>query len=918
MPITKEQNLWLAKFSGDKSWLDASLSSAEKKTVEADILDKQKIQALEKAKLEIIKRTRVEIDRISADVQAAYNEVLVLHEKKMIEGASVKQVSVQVSEDGGPQFDFFEDIKDVEISTQVKEAWSLAQAKCMIVEMGMMDARGPHGQKNIFTTKEIIQEVWTPLVQKKIVPDTFLDSKRSEIQQMINATNAQYIKELSVISEETLNKDKLGLVKDQVSALGDLAKGTVGVLYNVEVLEGADKGLGEAITDLAVAGVTSGIDACEQLHEGDVKLALQLVFRDMASAVGGIIKNGTGNEAAAKYVEICMKGAASVLDVDPNKPLSENIGVGLRNALMTGLDFAETATDQSSDENKALDYIIQGFQTSIGTGAALAKAIKYANSNPQPVNWKDVMACALDGLIAATDISLGIKKTQVMHQNEAEIEKNKKEAEERVETLTSELEGNVDDARKDQIKAEIADLKKYNVVDHNSRDENNRTNAQNLTDLGDDNDEIGAMEISISDEEMTAAFALMKKGDQKLAEEMVAKLDEQLEREEAAFLDRLDLLQNMEDLSGDEAEMKTIAKLIKDLEQDRALWAQVETLASKGTELAKLCLEALGPGPVLVQLSKAIVLAWKRATHLRDWEKSFDEATVIPNPYASSIENFLNNQKDLVTETRLEAGILLVKLIGEVMAVTPLVGAGKAVSAGADMAMAVKKSLYSVYKYNLLQEAWRETKIALENPHFRRQNLYVRKLNPTLAKYTIAFGAIEAKDPIARSAMNRIGLTDEMLEERDTKAGDVKKYLELRYQEHMEVKKRFVPEDDWLHKLPMISLDPKRWLYVVSQATKVKPTFVVNDGGIKAALATVSTDEGRFIKEASLENTKKYSDSLIALATQLAGYSVTLPNGEEYGQMEGAIEDYQGYVEAEQRNLKGVLGMLQEQLDNAD
>ena len=43
MPITKEQNIWLAKFSGDKSWLDASLSSEEKKTVEADILDKQKI-----------------------------------------------------------------------------------------------------------------------------------------------------------------------------------------------------------------------------------------------------------------------------------------------------------------------------------------------------------------------------------------------------------------------------------------------------------------------------------------------------------------------------------------------------------------------------------------------------------------------------------------------------------------------------------------------------------------------------------------------------------------------------------------------------------------------------------------------------------------------------------------------------------
>ena len=82
-----------------------------------------------------------------------------------------------------------------------------------------------------------------------------------------------------------------------------------------------------------------------------------------------------------------------------------------------------------------------------------------------------------------------------------------------------------------------------------------------------------------------------------------------------------------------------------------------------------------------------------------------------------------------------------------------------------------------------LRKAWTDTKEALDpkNKGNRKMALLARQINPTLAKYTIAYGAMVAKDPIAITACNRVGLDRETLARAKDKVGDVRKYLDTLY-----------------------------------------------------------------------------------------------------------------------------------------
>ena len=87
---------------------------------------------------------------------------------------------------------------------------------------------------------------------------------------------------------------------------------------------------------------------------------------------------------------------------------------------------------------------------------------------------------------------------------------------------------------------------------------------------------------------------------------------------------------------------------------------------------------------------------------------------------------------------------------------------------------------------------------------------------------------------------NQIGLTDEMLDDPNTWVALVKRYLETRYNEDIEVKQAYVTRRRLAAQLPPVSLDPKRWLLVISQATNSDPKFAPNDGQIKSLLQALT------------------------------------------------------------------------------
>ena len=170
----------------------------------------------------------------------------------------------------------------------------------------------------------------------------------------------------------------------------------------------------------------------------------------------------------------------------------------------------------------------------------------------------------------------------------------------------------------------------------------------------------------------------------------------------------------------------------------------------------------------------------------------------------------------------LSSAMLVLKVAGEIAALTPASVVGKIISASADMAMAVEDALYIVYNRVRLESAWALTKKALDNPHYRRLNLAVRALNPTLAKYSIAYGAIEVKDPIAISAMNKIGLSNETLEQPDAKVNQVVAFLEALYDEDIEVKRQYTRDTGWVSNAPTIE-DYALRTYLTIRALASKP-----------------------------------------------------------------------------------------------
>jgi hypothetical protein len=188
-------------------------------------------------------------------------------------------------------------------------------------------------------------------------------------------------------------------------------------------------------------------------------------------------------------------------------------------------------------------------------------------------------------------------------------------------------------------------------------------------------------------------------------------------------------------------------------------------------------------------------------------------------------------------------------------------------------------------------------------------------LNPTLAKYTIAYGATEANDPIARSAMNKIGLTNEMLEDPDAGVKMVTKYLETRYNEDIVVKQAFIAEDDWVHKLPPFTLNIKRWLYIISQATIQDSKFMPEDGALKVGIQKLEELEAAYIQESSLEPAKMYLAALEQNHTTFIGYSPKNSTGKPFVQMITAVDEYLGYLDAEKSNMTNVVSVLQKKLE---
>jgi hypothetical protein len=203
----------------------------------------------------------------------------------------------------------------------------------------------------------------------------------------------------------------------------------------------------------------------------------------------------------------------------------------------------------------------------------------------------------------------------------------------------------------------------------------------------------------------------------------------------------------------------------------------------------------------------------KRMEALDNWRESMEEAAEAVSPYQTSIKRFINSQTTQRNQYCIQAGANAINVILSAAQLSPLAPAFKVASGAVTVAASLADTIYKFKKQRELKRAWTTTKAAIDpaNKDDRKMRLLARKLNPTLAKYTIAYGAVVEEDPVAIAALDRIGLDRETLVNSTGSVKDVKKYLEKLYPDDGAVYVTLDAAGPPGFKAPTPELAPKTW-----------------------------------------------------------------------------------------------------------
>ena len=312
------------------------------------------------------------------------------------------------------------------------------------------------------------------------------------------------------------------------------------------------------------------------------------------------------------------------------------------------------------------------------------------------------------------------------------------------------------------------------------------------------------------DKKMLALAEMIKAAQVEVVRQANAEMEEKLEEEAKSFRA---LLAGAE-TGDDEDELQTIEAVILKIKQDQMIVDLIQKLLKLPFQAAAMFLPQASIGVSAVDLCFKIGAAIQHYVALAEWRDNLANArsamsvqveAMINRVGLASLQaldstiNVLNQGATLMAQITAATGDVVAVSGGHFTALP-----GKIISAvgtGAEVAVTVESALWStalkIATKADLKDGWKKYQAALKNPKDRKAvRLAIRK-NPTLAKYVIAYGAIEEKNPVAMDVMQKCGLNAEVLGRPSANAQKVVTLLET-----------LCPEDPVLLKAIPI---PKDW-----------------------------------------------------------------------------------------------------------
>ena len=235
--------------------------------------------------------------------------------------------------------------------------------------------------------------------------------------------------------------------------------------------------------------------------------------------------------------------------------------------------------------------------------------------------------------------------------------------------------------------------------------------------------------------------------------------------------------------------------------------AMINGITSTGAGL----LAALVPGTgavVAIQKLLADIYALSKSVEIHNtWVESMEVAMASEGGSTAAIQNILVNAKIHLSKASIDVILDTLKASAEVGRMFDPTGAATATSAGASMASAVVKYGYEMQKEVAIQMGWAAYKSARDNPKNRKAARKALRLNSTLAKCCIAYGASIQGDMAAKQAIKATGLTIAALQDDKDICRRLIAYLENELADDPVVLMVDYKKDNkWIPGTPMLTL----------------------------------------------------------------------------------------------------------------
>jgi hypothetical protein len=652
--------------------------------------------------------------------------------------------------------------------------------------------------EKLFTTTEIMDELYTPLIRERILPDTFVIGKFSKVQQMLDATNEFY-------------KEELKKVEDPGSGVAALAKSMVqfgsDMAGPILQMAGVDTSLAKTLLEGATALAEVSIDLGDKIHSGLSADSIKEFLSGLPSIIGSLVGTATGDSDLGTAVTNAGNAGAAginmiITSVKAKKPDSAGLITFFSAVLTTGLGEVSTG----SNTGDALVTLGNDMQSLI-SGAASSHsqdffdAVSRGDSAGARAACKAMCIDIASGLPSLGSDVWGVAGGGVSQPNMSGNGGSEKPIDDTVQTIQDTV-GDVQQiisSNKDaseELKKKLekeAEGKFEGLAEKVDKDEKKREEA--------------------------------KKDPEKFA----AAVQKELEDEKKAFVDQLN------GLNDPTTDQKTVMKLIAKIQKDRAILSVAVAIGKGGIDVASHFFGPLAMATEAIKMSLNIAAAVERAVYLRKFVDEKIGASNATSPYMTSIENFVENQANQLTHYAIAAALNGVKIAAAAAATAypaaaPAVPIASAIQAGAE-------ALYQFYNANQVRKAWNVTKEALSNPENRALGLKARKVNPTLAKYAIAYGATVDRDPIAVSMANACGLDNETLKNKDTNVAKVKMFLEIKFKDDNKVVGHWEDPAKWTAQLPEVEVNAAavfKTYKVITDNLSKSPAYIEVLGGAKA------------------------------------------------------------------------------------